>query len=240
MATLKVSVIIPAYNEENSIAKTLKTLAKQDYPEEFEVIIVDNGSTDGTKQEANKFAKKLHLRVIDEPKKGRGTARATGANEAKGDYLFYTDADAKVPKHWISGVMKYFDDPQVVAVTGPWKVHDVKGFTRFFLNNFQEIAVLPYTLAAGMHWLTGFHMAIRKDIYKKAGGFDPDLNAHEDIDISERLRKFGKIAYAKDVVVIQSGRRYKKGLIRGLLDYELTGIKFFLFGSKSILLKDRR
>ena len=237
---MKVSVIIPAYNEENSIAKTLKTLVNQDYSEKFEVIVVDNGSTDGTKDEVKKFQKKLDIKVIDEPKKGRGTARATGANEAKGEFLFYTDADAKVPKHWISGLMKYFEDPETVAVSGPWKVVDVKGFTQFFLNNFQDLAVLPYTLASGMHWLTGFHMAIRKSAYAKVGGFDPELNAHEDIDISERLRKVGNIAYARDVVVIQSGRRFKKGLVRGLLDYELTGIKFFLFGSKKILLKDRR
>ncbi len=237
---MKVSVIIPAFNEEKTISKTLETLAKQDYKEGFEVIVVDNNSTDGTSRQAMKFAKRLDIRTVMEKKKGRGTARATGANESKGDYIFYTDADALVPPNWISGVMKYFDDPKVVAVSGPWRVEDVKGFTKFFLNNFQDIGVLPYTLVTGMHWLTGFHMAIRKDAYKKCGGFDPDLNAHEDIDISERLRKIGKIAYARDVVVVQSGRRFKKGLVRGLLDYELSGIKFFLLGSKKIVLEDRR
>lgn len=240
---MNVSVVIPAYNEEESIAKTLRSLEKQDYDGKWEVIVVDNNSTDKTSAEAKKFSKKLNLRVILEKKKGRGNARATGAKEAKGNFIFYTDADARVPKNWISGMLKYFDNPKVVAVTGPWEIKDLGNSVWVeFLNSYivQEVAVLPYTLVTGMHWLTGFHMAIRKEAYEKSGGFDPELNAHEDIDISERLRKIGKIAYAKDIVVEQSGRRFKNGILRGLWDYELEGIKYFLLGKKDILLADRR
>jgi len=237
---MKVSVIIPAYNEEKSIAKTLRSLEKQDYKDKWEVIVVDNNSTDKTSEVSKKFSNNLDLKVILEKKKGRGTARATGANKSQGEFIFYTDADALVPKNWISGMVRHFDDSEVVAVTGPWKITDLGGFAQWFLNNFQEVAVLPYTVIRGMHWLTGFHMAIRRDAYVKCGGFDPELNMHEDIDISERLVKYGKIAYARAVIVETSGRRYNKGLIRGLLDYELPGIKFFLFGNKKIVLDDQR
>jgi glycosyltransferase involved in cell wall biosynthesis len=115
---MKYSVIIPAYNEEASIAHCLEALTKQTIAEPFEVIVVDNRSTDATSAIARKFATKLNLRVLYEKKQGRGAARATGFAAAKGDFLFSTDADAMVPPEWMESFVEFFTEhPDAAAVT---------------------------------------------------------------------------------------------------------------------------
>ncbi len=235
-----ISVVIPAYNEEKDIAKTLESLVSQKTTIPFEVIVVDNNSTDKTINVVKKFSKKLTLRTFTQKQKGRGIARATGFGKARGDIVFSMDADTVVPTGWIETTLNYFKDPTTVAVTGSWKVEDCKGFTKWFLNNCQTFAMIPYLFYRGHYWLTGFNFAILSSVYKKAGGFNAALNAHEDIDLTERVRKFGKIRYAKDAQVITSGRRYTNGLLRGLWSYQEIGIKVFLFKDKKIVLKDQR
>ena len=240
MKKVEVSVVIPAYNEEKNIGKSLKSLSQQETDKGFEVVVVDNNSTDGTAKVASGFTGKLNMRVIKELKKGRGAARARGYKEAKGDIIFSTDADTIVAKDWLENGLKYFNDRKVVGITGPWRVNDVAGFAKFFLNHFQEIlSVYPAMLIFGHPWLTGFNLAVRRPAYEKCGGFDADLNAYEDIDLTMRLRKFGKIKYAWKMKVVTSGRRYKKGILHGLWDYQKLTIQHF-FSKKMVYLEDDR
>jgi len=235
-----ISVVIPAYNEEKNIAKTLESLVNQKIMIPFEVIVVDNNSVDKTINVVKKFSKRLKLKIFMQKRKGRGMARATGFGKARGDIVFSMDADTVVSTYWMETMLSYFKDPTTVAVTGSWKVEDCKGFTKWFLNNCQTVAMIPYLFYRGHYWLTGFNFAIRNSVYQKAGGFNAVLNAHEDIDLTERVRKLGKIRYAKDAEVITSGRRYANGLWRGLWSYQEIGIKVFLFKDKKIVLKDQR
>jgi glycosyltransferase involved in cell wall biosynthesis len=235
-----ISIVIPAFNEEKSIGKTLDSLVEQKTQQKFEVILVNNNSTDNTVSEAKKFDKKLILRVIDEHKKGRGTARATGHNYAKGDIIISTDADTLLPPHWLDAITKPFEDPQVVAVTGPWKMFGIHRATKFWLEKLQKIAELPFRIVFGHYWMTGFNMAVRKSAYEKCGGFNPDINAHEDIDLTMRIRKIGKIVYDNEAVAHSSGRRFRKGFLKGLVEYQILGIRYFLLGDRKIILDDKR
>jgi len=228
------SVVIPAYNEEKRVKACLSALSNQDYEGDFEVVFVDNNSTDKTVEKARAYKNKLNLRIIKEKRQGRGPARARGFDEAKGDIVFATDVDSIVPPNWLSAMSQHFDGPEVVGVTGPWYVDDVGGFTKWFLNNMQEIGTLPFRLIIGAHWLTGFNFGVRKSAYKKAGGFDTELNMHEDVELTLRLRKLGKIAYAKNVKVKTSGRRYKDGLLKGFWEYQKEGFKLFVLKDKNV------
>jgi len=236
---MMVSVIIPAFNEEKGISKTLDSLLTQTH-KAFEVIVVDNNSHDATIKVARKYQKKLSLRIVQEKKQGRGSARARGAMEAKGDILAYVDADTQVFKNWVEAIEKAFADKSVVAVTGPWRTNDVNHFTRWFLHTFQEHGQLPYRIWMGHFWLNGMNMAIHKSAYKKAGGFDEVLNAHEDIDLSNRLDPYGEIAYTPEMLVTTSARRYKNGLLRGLFSYQKTGIQKFVLRQRSVNLGNTR
>ena len=223
------SVVIPAFNEEKNIGDTLQSLVNQKYAKKFEVILVDNNSTDGTVKTAKKYSKKLNLRIIKETKQGRGAAKARGANEAKGDILAYLDADSRALPNWLSVIEKSFKDQSVVAVTGPWAVYDLPdGFTKWFLHNFQEIAMLPVTVYLGHPDLNGMNMALSKSAYKRSGGFDASLNIHDDFDLARRLNKLGKVKYTKKLKVLTSGRRYRRGILAGLLSYHKHTLNFLI------------
>lgn len=235
-----ISVVVPAYNEEDSIGSCLNSLVKQKTKEKFEVIVVDNNSTDKTVKIAKTFAKKLDLKIIKESRQGRGAARATGFSKAEGEIVLSLDSDTFAPFDWIEKMTSGFKERGVVAVTGPWKALDLPFLSRVFVNNFQEIFNLPFRILFGAYWLTGLNFGIRKKIYERAGGFNRNLNAHEDIDLSLRIRRFGKIKYSKAICVLTSGRRYKDGIVSGLWSYQKPGLKLFLLGERSIKLEDRR
>ena len=101
-----ISVVIPAYNEEENITKSLGAFLGQTTKLSYEIILVDNASTDKTVEIAAKYVGKLPLKIIKENKKGRGPARRAGFTKAKGDIIFSTDADAQVPPDWIEKLGK--------------------------------------------------------------------------------------------------------------------------------------
>lgn len=224
-----ISVVIPAYNEEDAIGACLSSLVKQKYDKPFEVVLVDNNSTDNTQAVAKKFAIKLTLKVIEEKRQGRGPAKWRGAKEASGDILAYLDADTRALPNWLSTIDNVLLDPRIAAISGSWRVYDLpKGFTRWFLHTFQEVAMLPITLILMHPNLNGMNMAFRKSVYKKSGGFDRNLNVHDDFDLARRIGKFGRIKYVRKLQVMTSGRRYKRGIIRGILSYHKGTLNFIL------------
>lgn len=235
-----ISVVIPAFNEEKNISAALSSLTKQTYKKKFEVIVVDNNSTDNTSMIVKKFKSSLprglmSIRLFVEKSQGRGYAKAKGAKEANGEILAYLDADTRATPSWLYQIDAAFKNQSVVAVTGPWRVYDLPaGFTKSFLHHFQEAGQLPYRILFGHFWLNGMNMAFRASTYKKAGGFDTRLNVHDDIDLTHRLRAYGKIAYNPKMIVKTSGRRYKHGLLKGLMSYH-KGTLNFLLGKRADL-----
>lgn len=236
-----VSVVIPAYNEEKALPECLGSLVKQDFSkEEFEVIVVDNNSTDKTYSVAQKFKKRLNLRIVLEKKKGRGHARYTGFKIAKGKYILSTDADTKVPQSWIRKSVKYLEKDSVVAVTGPCKIQDCPPITNIVFNTMQPTAMTLYKLAFGHYWLNGFNFGVKKEVYKKSGGFNPNLNTMEDMDITKKIAKLGKIKCSYSLNVVFSGRRFKNGLIPGLIPYLRDYVGYFVFKNENVVMEDVR
>lgn len=235
-----ISVVIPAFNEEKRIGTTLASLTQQKTKKDFEVIVVDNNSYDNTYQIASSFKDKLNLKVILEKKKGRGIARYTGFEKAVGDIILSTDADAKVPPHWIDSLSQEFSNKKTIAVTGPCYIKDCSPWTNFVFNHFwQFLCDGLYRLQHG-HWcLMGFNFAIRKDAYIKAGKFDKRLNCFEDSDLSARVAKVGHIKRSKTAVEY-SGRRFQKSFFMGNIHYLVNYIKTPIVGKENLILEDIR
>jgi cellulose synthase/poly-beta-1,6-N-acetylglucosamine synthase-like glycosyltransferase len=227
-----VSVVIPAYNEEKWIGKTLDSLVAQKTTEKFEVIVVDNVSTDKTAEIVRSYNRKLQIKLIKEKKKSRGAARRTGFAAAKGEIIFSTDADSVVPEDWIETIMEYFKDEKIVAVTGTCKIYDLANSKNVLFNTFHPISMKLFRVLMGNYWLSGFNFAIRKKMYDESGGFDSQLNAQEDTDLAFRVKRYGKIRYIPDPVVTVSGRRFSDGMVKGLYSYIDTYFKYFLFKDK--------
>ncbi|MFX1293306.1 MAG: glycosyltransferase, partial [Promethearchaeota archaeon] len=112
----RISVVIPSYNEEKNIQRTLLKLNHQTIPRaDYEIIIVDGNSTDKTRE----IAEAMGAKIIMQKREGVGGARNDGFLAAKADFVATTDADCIVPNQWLEIFLEDFQNPRVVAVTGP-------------------------------------------------------------------------------------------------------------------------
>ncbi|HVU06243.1 MAG TPA: glycosyltransferase [Candidatus Paceibacterota bacterium] len=205
----KVSVVIPAHNERESIAATLRAVSVQDYPD-YEVIVVDNASTDGTAEVAGSF----NVKVVREARKGLLHARERGRLSAQGDIIVQMDADCLPDSGWLARGVSHFADLSVTGVTGPYDYYDggpllrfvslvsqkyvYKGMSRF-LQLFDKGAVL-----------IGGNSFIRASALEKAGGYDTSIAFYgEDTDTAKRVARQGRVAFDSKLVQKTSARRFK-------------------------------
>src|SRR3989338_2548739 len=205
---MKITITIPAYNEEKYIGKTLdsvKKLKKGDWTEE--VLVIDGGSSDKTRE----IAKQNGVRVIHEPHKSIGFARQHGLKHAKGDIIAFTDADTILPPDWLLKHVAILEKSGVVLSLGTFKVFD---------GNFPYLQYINY-LQAPLQWISfellgipvasGQNMAFWREKAIEIGGFDINLRLIEDVDFAIRMKKVGKVVFSYNMPVFSSGRRSNEG-----------------------------
>ena len=116
-----VTVIIPTYNRAQQLSVCLDAIARQDYGEKFELIIVDDGSSDNTQDIVALFVKKnkkINTKYVFQKNLGCATARNTGIKNSSGEYLFFTDDDCIVPLNWIAQILEVFKNHEDISVVG--------------------------------------------------------------------------------------------------------------------------
>ncbi|MBN2336368.1 glycosyltransferase family 2 protein [Candidatus Bathyarchaeota archaeon] len=205
---MKVSVVIPALNEELEIEQCLTSIRRQD--QEVELILIDNGSVDKTPEIASKYCDKVYVR----PGYSLAEMRDLGAREAEGEIIVTTDADCAPPTSWISELTKPFNDPKVVAVGGAFRPINRNALSRFYC--------WISTLVQGFLGLfQGANMAYRKDAYLKSPGYAGAKRA-EDWNLSWHLRWYGKTkfirrAYTFTEIPFNRQVEYPGVLLSGLL-----------------------
>lgn len=209
-----ISVVIPAFNEEKFIAVSLQSLILQHY-QNFELIVVDNNSSDRTAEIAGNFGAK----IVFERRQGVGFARQRGFHEAKGKIIATTDADSFLPSNWLSRIAKEFQsDRKLVAFGGLYNFYSGTIMARTAILFFSYPAWIFDRIFSGGWSLPGANLAVRKESFLKIGGFRTELNLGEDADISQRLRKMGRVRLDRDFKILVSGRRFRHGLV-GLMAY---------------------
>jgi len=210
-----ISVVIPALNEEGFLERTLKSLLKQDF-RQFELIVVDNNSTDRTAKIAEEFGAK----VVFEPKRGIGAARQRGFLEARGEIIATTDADTILPKNWVSKILKEFKKrKKTVAFGGLFVLCSGTPTSRVVISRFAYPAWVLDRLFTGGWSIPGVNFSVRKKAFLDIGGFNTELTLGEDADISQRLKKIGKVVLDRKFVVLTSGRRFRNGLLPAMRTY---------------------
>jgi glycosyltransferase involved in cell wall biosynthesis len=222
---VKISVIIPAFNEEKFLGNCLFSLKEQDF-KDFEIIVVDNNSTDKTREIAKEFGAIL----VSEKKQGVAFARNKGAKIAKGEILVFTDADTILPKDWLSRIQKEFErDKELIAFGGSCEFYSgpisARISSKFLLKPF---LILDKFFSGGFN-LMGCNMAIKREAFLEVGGFNENLKLNEDVEISYRLREIGKVKFDLNFKVKTSGRRFRHGLIFGIISYAPTTIFRWFF-----------
>ena len=204
-----VSIIIPSYNEERTVALAAVSIreqsAIQEYPEYFETILVDSGSTDKTVELAKPFVDK----VIIAPR-GKLTARNIATVRAKGNIIVSVDSDSYYPYNWLNTLLKPFSDQSIAGVLGstldysipnlPGQVHTVA------YNIFDRMIMHPKQMP-------GRNCAYYKHLFYLLGRFNETVNqfdlnsmlAEEEIDFGDRLSKLGKIVFKLNAPCIHLG-----------------------------------
>lgn len=227
-----ISVVICTYNRAGSLDRTLESLGQMTVPEDldWELIIVDNRSVDGTKELVQEFLQRgnLPLRYVFEEQQGQSYARNTGILAATGEIIVFTDDDVTVDSNWLASTKKAFDKHECRVLGGrivdtwpcsrpAWYQEDgpfatAKAIVRWDLGeNVCKADVGPY----------GANMAFKREIFTKYGLFRTDLGrvancltAGEDIEFIDRLRNGGEEPlYIPDAVVFHpvTDERTRKG-----------------------------
>lgn len=200
-----ISVIIPAYNEEELIPKTLESLKKLERKPD-EIVVVDSHSTDNTV----KIAKSYGARVLEVEKRGIGLAREQALMAANGDIVAFTDADTIVPKDWLTKIEETLSKSKVVGVFGTFRVPSGWWVYRWYINYLQPVLNQIYYWF-GIPMAPGQNMAFIRKVGIDAGGFPENFLIAEDLEMASRLMKKGKVVLKQDLVVISSGRRGDEG-----------------------------
>lgn len=203
---MKISLIIPAHNEEKYIRDCLLSIEKNG-KELFEVIVIDNVSSDKTSEIVKAFP---FARVVYEPQKGLPFARNRGLKEAHGDIIAYVDADTKMPRGWVKKIIKEFQkDEKMVSMSGPYIYYDVSFFQKILVWMYWIILAWPSYFFIGYMAVLGNFVA-RKDALEKIGGFNEDVIFYgDDTDISKKLYKIGRVKFFQKFYMLSSARRLK-------------------------------
>lgn len=203
---MKVSVVIPAYNEEKYLPKTLESIKKlKRHPDE--ILVIDGGSTDNTCEVARDYGAKC----VTVEHRGIGYARQQGVEYATGDMIAFTDADTIVPTDWLTKIIETLEKPGVAGVYSLYYVTKSWFPYWFYINYLQPpMALLLHYLRA--YSAPGQNTAFWKEKAIAAGGYPTDFKIAEDLEMAKRLSSVGKMVYRPDNFVISSGRRGNEGL----------------------------
>jgi glycosyltransferase involved in cell wall biosynthesis len=224
IVAMKVSVVIPAYNEEKYIKKSLESVLNQKIAAD-EIIVVNNNSRDRTEE----IALKMGAKVVREPKQGMTPARNRGFDTAQYDIIARIDADVIVPTNWIKQIKKGFEKKNYDAFTGPVTFNDLFEKPTSTLPSKIYLESLR-VFSRGNRYLMGPNMILKRKMWLKVRSrvnLD-DKKVHEDIDLSLKIRKAGgKIGFDPDLIVQISARRIKNHPESFFLEYPARLVKTF-------------
>jgi glycosyltransferase involved in cell wall biosynthesis len=201
-----ISLIIPAYNEEHYLPACLDAVMRHVAGKAIEIVVVDNNSTDGTKQVVERYP---HVTYVFEPRKGITRARQRGFLASRGDILAYVDADTHPPAGWIEQIWEQFGaDANLACLSGPYSFYDLGGI-RNAVSTAWFVAARPLYRITG-YLMVGGNFAIRRAVLDGMGGFDSSIEFYgEDVDIGRRAKKHGTVLFSPRFVMPTSARRMK-------------------------------
>ncbi len=225
---MRLSFAVPAYNEEAYLPACLESILAQTQGlgHDVEIIVVNNASTDRTREVALEFP---GVRVVDETRKGLTFARQAGFAASTGDLIANVDSDSRLTPGWVEYVLAEFaHDPKMVALSGPFIYYDLspqqrKSVQVFYVIAFMAYALNRYVLRAGS-MVQGGNFVLRREALEKIGGFDTTISFYgEDTDIARRMNQVGNVKYTSKLKMYSSARRLKhEGMLRIAARYALN------------------
>ena len=216
----KISVIIPAYNAEKTLRECLNSVLNQTY-ENYEAIVIDNNSTDGTKDIIKEFCNEnYNMKYLLELNRGSGAARYRGEVNALGDIILMTDSDCIVPKNWIEEMIEPIVKNGQTAVQGVKKAVKINYWTKHIQDEEERLA-LDRIKDGKIGLLDTANFAIRKSILQDVGYTNPDIAIGHDTELMVRLKLRGYAIHFKQIEVLHNHpgtaiKVFKKHFERGV------------------------
>lgn len=214
-----VSIIIPAYNEEETIARTIESAISLDYPKsKIEIIVIDDGSKDRTYESAKKFesSKKRKIRVFTKSNGGKGSALNLGISKAKGEIIITMDADTFVHSDALKKMIVYFANERVMSVAPSMGVYNPANIWERIQQIEYYVGVFlrkSFSTVNAIHITPGAFSAYRKEFFEKYGGYEEE-NITEDLEIALRIQSHGfVIENADDAVIYTVAPKTFKGML---------------------------
>jgi cellulose synthase/poly-beta-1,6-N-acetylglucosamine synthase-like glycosyltransferase len=229
-------VIVPVRDGESTIADCLDSILATDYPaDRREIVVVDNGSSDGTAA----LIRARPVRYVREHRRGVSNARNRGIADSDGEILAFVDSDCLVEPQWLTELVRPFEDPEVGSVAGdlqhspPTTVAERQSAR--LLGNWQRFAFTSnpaYPITA--------NAAYRREVMDRIGPFDPDMTRAQDVELGLRFQeKSGlRLAYAERATARHRNRTTQLGFFRQQLGWAygagLVGAKFEALGGDPV------
>jgi cellulose synthase/poly-beta-1,6-N-acetylglucosamine synthase-like glycosyltransferase/peptidoglycan/xylan/chitin deacetylase (PgdA/CDA1 family)/spore germination protein YaaH len=214
-----VAVVVPAYNEEKVIVQTMTSLLASDHPDRFEIIMVDDGSTDATYRQAqDAFCNDPRVRIYTKPNGGKPSALNFGVAQTRAEIVVALDADTVFTRDTIAKLVRHFADPRVGAVAGNAKVGNRTNLlTRWQALEYitsQNLDRRAFDVLNCITVVPGAVGAWRRELIEQAGGFTHATLA-EDADLTIAIRKLGySIVYEDEAVALTEAPDTVRGFIR--------------------------
>ena len=225
---MTLSFVIPAFNEERYLPDCLRSILREtaQMAEAVEIIVVNNASTDRTREVALSFP---GVRVVDEPRKGLPHARQAGFLASAGELIANVDSDSRLPVGWVATVLRSFaEDSTLAAISGPLVYYDLNRreslLVRFFYGTaWVTYALNRYVLRVGS-MVQGGNFVVARPALERIGGFNLALTFYgEDTDLARRLHEVGRVLFTFDLKMLSSARRLKKeGIFTMALRYSMN------------------
>ncbi len=232
---MKLSVVVPAFNAARHIGRLFESLAAQSF-QDFELIVIDDGSTDNTLAIAEAFDCRI---LRNQNNRGPAHCRNSGAREASGDILVFTDSDCRPNSDWLENIRQHFSQDHIDAIMGRLEL-----LPSNYIGNSISSLGFPAGGAIGFEkiWkvdsegytksLSTCNCAIRKDLFWTAGGFDETFPyaGGEDSLLAFKLSELQrKIKYCRDVLVYHEARDSLTGFVKWQFK---RGISSFIFSRR--------
>lgn len=223
-----VSVIVPVLNASSYIKDCIISLINQDFPkDQYEIIIVDNGSKDNTVNILEKY--KEYITILHEPKIGSYIARNAGVNVSKGRIMAFTDADCIAHKDWLKKLYEGFTSEDIGCVVGAIVPYHGKTLVEIYSGN-KDLLSQKHTLSSKfLPYGQTANVAFRREVFEKIGDFDQGLMSGGDADIAWRMQittNF-KLVYNANSIIEHHHRSTFKGLFKQQFRYGLGRILLY-------------
>lgn len=222
---MKASVIIPVYNDAR-VEACILSLLSQEYPKElYEIIVVDNNSNHSIREIIQRF----NVKYVRENRKGSYSARNKGLEIASGDVAAFIDADCVADPHWLSELLKGFEDSDVGGIGGRILKLKPQTWVQANAEDLAEQQLTPqYLPFHDAPYIVTANAAYRMSILRLLHGFDAQFQSGGDVDLAWRVQGEGfKIVTAPDAIVHHAARESVKGYFKQFFNYAAGHVLLF-------------